>query len=292
MTFQAYLEMAMRQPNLEPDEERVLVARMRANDDAARTSIVEAHVKLIAKIARPYVSDKFSFEDLVQEGIVGFLAGLQRYAPDNETGARVGTYCAWYVRASILELVQRQHSLVRLSASAAAKRVFFNVRRVMAERGIMDADRLTGEQEAEIAAALSVPVAVLQDTLARMQTLARLDGPLSADDADGGTLIETLADESIIPADELISDEQERRVVRADLEARLAELTPREREIVTRRIMCDPPAKLRELAEELQISRQRVEQLTKVALWKLRGRPGNSPSYRPRGARKRMKAAA
>lgn len=290
MTFQAFLEKALRQPNLEPAEEKALVARMRANDDAARTRILEAHVKLIAKIARPYVSENFSFEDLVQEGIIGFLNGLERFDP--EVGSPVSSYCSYWVRASILELVQRQHSLIRLPSSAASKRVFYNVRRVMAERGIMNADRLTGEQEGEIAAALSVTVPVLQDMLARMQTLARLDGPVSADDADGGTLIETLADESLVPADQALGDEQERGVVRADLHARLEGLNPREREIVVRRIMCDKPAKLRELAEELQISKQRVEQLTKVALWKLRGRPGNSPSYRPRGARKRLKLAA
>lgn len=292
MTFQAYLEKAMRQPNLDADEEKALVTRMCAGDDAARTRIVEAHVKLIAKIARPYVSEKFSFDDLIQQGVVGFAVGLQKYNPDNEAGARIGTYCAWYVRAEILELVHRQHSLIRMSSSAAAKRVFFNVRRVMAERGVMDAERMTESQAVEVADALGVPISELRDTLARMQTLSRLDGPIRSDDEESGSLLETVPDGSLIPIDEQIGERQTRDAVMSVINERMAQLTERERAIIEARVLNDKPTTLDELSKRFGISRERARQVEAMALFKLGGSVGQPPSGTGyKSARLRMKRA-
>ncbi|MEO5367288.1 MAG: RNA polymerase sigma factor RpoH [Magnetococcus sp. WYHC-3] len=256
-----YVAEIERFPMLTAREEYDCAVRYRdtADLDAAHR-LVTAHLRYVVKIAREYQGYGLRMADLVQEGSLGLMRAVKKFDPDR--GFRLSTYALWWIRAAIQEFILRSWSLVKVGTTAAQRKLFFNLRQSKQSIGHMDRDE-----------AIRIGTALGVDT----ETVLEMDGRMSSRDdslnrslvEDGEELQNLIADGRENQEQRLLARESE-VIRRQSVQGALANLDPREREIVLARVMSERPATLEDLGVRLGVSRERVRQLEKRALDKLR----------------------
>jgi RNA polymerase sigma-32 factor len=254
---------------LTEEEERGLARRWRdANDGRALARLIEAHMGLVGRIAKEYHSVGLPYEDLLQEGNLGLTIAVRRFDP--ERGPRLATYAAYWIRASVLNLILRAHGPVRIGTTRAQRRIFFGLARA----------RRQVEQEGGMPAGLDQVAEALQVDPSEIEAMApRLAGvDVSLDAPRGGgdarPWLSTLQDDGPSPEEQVMRTEERKRL-RERLTEGMATLDPRERAIIRARHLRGRPATLAELGEKFGISRERIRQLEIRAKDKL-GRVLNS----------------
>ncbi len=275
-SFNRYLAEIARFDLLSRDDEIELARRYRRrNDLEAAHRLICANLRFVVKIAREYHGYGLRLADLVQEGNIGLMLAVKKFDP--ERGIRLITYAVWWIRAYIQGFIIRSWSLVKIGTTQAQKKLFFKLGQ--AKEAIR---RLTGsDAEAnELADALQLSLIHISDALQvrggeveeMSRRMAGRDASLDVDltEGEGFTLLDTLADERDNQETLLIRDEEEAQLGERVGQA-LALLNERERRIVHDRILADAPRTLQELADDYGISRERVRQLEKNALEKLKG---------------------
>lgn len=253
-----YLQEIRRFPMLEPDEEFMLAKRYKEHGDPnAAQKLITSHLRLVAKIAMGYRGYGLPISEVISEGNVGLMHAVKRFEPDK--GFRLATYAMWWIRAAIQEYVLRSWSLVKIGTTAAQKRLFFNLRRIKGQIAALDDGNLHPDQIKQIAATLSVTE---QDVVSMNQRLtgdASLNAPMRADEGTSEWQ-DWLVDET--PSQETaLGDAEEYNERMALLGNAMEDLNERERAIFQARRLRDDPATLEELAQEYNVSRERIRQI-------------------------------
>jgi RNA polymerase sigma-32 factor len=261
-----FIKASMRAPLLSRDRELSLARRWRdADDTAALHELVRAYTRLVVSLAARFRSYGLPMGDLVQEGNVGLMQAAARFEP--ERGVRFSTYAAWWVRAAMQDYVLRNWSIVRTGTTAAQKSLFFNLRRVRARIEGLSPAPLSDAGCRQIAAALNVDTAAVKQMDERLSAADQsLNAPIGEGDDDWQ---EFLADARPTPEEAVIGRHDGLTRARWLGEA-MAELTPRERRIITERRLTEAGATLEDLGRTLGVSKERVRQLEQRALAKLR----------------------
>lgn len=260
------MTLAHRLPYLTPDEERDLALRSAAGDQIAAERLVASHLRVVVRIARSYGRFGLPVNDLIQEGTLGLIQAVRKFNPDG--GARLGTYAMWWIRASIQDYVVRSWSLVRVGKTAAHKALFFALKKVAAERKT-SSDGLDDEALAVLATRFDMPPAEVSGLAHR---IARLDQSLDLPAGDGEEA-ESLLDR--LPADqpspeEIVEQRSMGRTWSGLIDRALAMLPAREAAIIRHRHMSEAAPTFEAIGRELGISKDRVRQLEKRALLRLR----------------------
>ncbi|MBF0626005.1 MAG: RNA polymerase factor sigma-32 [Magnetococcales bacterium] len=259
--FQDFLRQVNGAPILSAEEEYRLAMRYRLEKDLqAAHALIHSHLRLVVKTAREYLGYRMSLAEMVQEGTLGLMHAVKRFDPDR--GARLATYALWWIRAAIHEYILKGWSLVKVATTQIKRHLFFKLRQAKA-----DGAPLNRDEAAELADKFHTDV----QTILEMDS--RLGGPdesLNRPVLEGsGEVQDLLIDQR--PNQELQALEGERQTLLAQAVSQgLASLDPRERLVVAERLMSDQPATLESLGERLVVSRERVRQLEKRALKKLR----------------------
>ncbi|AMV72823.1 RNA polymerase sigma factor RpoH [Desulfuromonas carbonis] len=263
-SFEHYMSQVHRFPLLSREEENQLALRYRRDGDLeAAHTLICANLRFVVKVANEYRNYGIKLLDLVQEGNIGLMMAVKKFDP--ERGIRLISYAVWWIRAYIQNFVIRSWSLVRIGTTQAQRKLFFKLGQ--ARQAI---ERLGGSSDAE---ALAQELTVRADEIDEMTVrLAGRDASLDVEltEGDDYSLLDTLADQRQSQEELLIERESESRLS-ARVGKALAVLNPRERHIVQDRILADDPRTLQELADDYGISRERVRQLEKQALGKLKG---------------------
>jgi RNA polymerase sigma-32 factor len=263
-SFEHYMTQIHRFPLLSREEEQQLAQRYRREGDLdAAHELICANLRFVVKVANEYRSYGMKLLDLVQEGNIGLMMAVKKFDP--QRGIRLISYAVWWIRAYIQNFIIRSWSLVKLGTTQAQKKLFFKLGQ--ARQAIQ---RLSGRADAaELAEQLTVREAEIEEMSVR---LAGRDASLDVElvEGDGYSLLDTLADQRRNQEELLIEREAEEQLSDRVRQA-LTGLNPRERRIVHDRILADTPRTLQELADDYGISRERVRQLEKQALGKLRG---------------------
>lgn len=213
-----------------------------------------------------------STEDMVQAASVGLMLAAEKFDPDNANGARFATYAAWWIRAELQNHVLRDSSMVRIGKTTAQKALFFNLSRVKeklrreaAERGeTLSQDAMSDA----VAKDMGVPikdVLIMEMRLGNSDT--SLNQPMIEGDAEFGDLLEDYTPQ----AAEIFQTAHDHGALKAILGAALGKLKERERRVIIGRKMMDEPRTLDDLAKEIGVSRQRIQQMEVAILGKLRG---------------------
>jgi RNA polymerase primary sigma factor len=256
--FEQYLTEIDHTRLLTAEEERELARRIAAGDPAARDRLVRANLRLVVSIARGYAGRGLALEDLTAEGNMGLLRAAEGYDPD--AGTRFSTYASYWIKQSIRRALSRDGNAVRLPSymtTLVAKwhRAAADLRR--------DLDR--GPSEEEIASRLGLRA---KQTRAVRRALRALASGRQSDDAESETPLDHVAcDRNGCPSDELAGAEQLRKALGS-----LSGLTEREATILRMRFGLGggEPATLKEVGDRLGYTRERVRQIERVALGKLR----------------------
>ncbi|MEO5350622.1 MAG: RNA polymerase factor sigma-32 [Magnetococcus sp. YQC-3] len=259
--FRRFVQQAMAAPILTAEVEWELATRLqRENDLEAAHTLVHSYLRLVLKTAREYRNYQVSLPDLVQEGTVGLMHAVKNFAP--ERGTRLASYAIWWIRAAIHDFILRSWRMVKIATTRVKRQLFFKLRQTKAT-----AAPLNRQEAEELARKFGTDV----DTILEVdQRMAGRDESLNQPVLeDGGEWIEQIPDYR--PNQELQMLSAERRqwlgqLLHKGLEA----LNPREQQILTARYLADVPQTLDSLAHALAVSRERVRQIEKRAMEKLR----------------------
>lgn len=264
-TFDTYLKQINAFDLLSREEEFQIATRLRRQntlEDAQR--LICANLRFVVKIAQEYRNYGFTMADLVQEGNIGLMMAVRKFDPDR--GLRLITYAVWWIRAYIHNYIIRTWSLVKIGTTQAQKRLFFKLNQTK-ERF----RQLTGGEQttaAEIADELAVSDEEVESMAVRMSGRdLSLDVPLV--EGENYTLLDTLSDERS-DQEQILMQHQDESLRGSAIKGALAMLNEREQLIIEKRLLCEPPLTLQELAESYGISRERVRQIEANALKKMR----------------------
>jgi len=262
-----YISAAMDAPMLEREYEVQLARRWREDEDAdALHEIIEAHIRLVVRIASKFKGYGLPIGDLIQEGNRGLLEAANRFDPDRNV--RYSTYATWWILAAMQEYIVRNSSIVRIGTTPAQKSLFFNLRKLRAKLTDNLAARMTEEERELIASELRVPLAAVE----RMEShFSRPDQSLNATvgESDSNEFVDLLSDDSPTPeaiVGDLIDSETRSKWIADAME----HLTQREREVITHRFLKEDKITLAVIGETFGVTKERIRQIEGKALSKLR----------------------
>ncbi|MFZ5671150.1 MAG: RNA polymerase sigma factor RpoH [Pseudomonadota bacterium] len=262
-----YLSEIRKFPMLAKDEEFMLAKAWKEHQDSdAAHRLVTSHLRLVAKIAMGYRGYGLPIGEVISEGNVGLMQAVKKFEP--EKGFRLATYAMWWIRASIQEYILRSWSLVKMGTTAAQKKLFFNLRKAKAEISAFEEGDLHPDNVSKIATKLGV---LDEEVVSMNRRLSGGDASLNAPmRADGESEWQDwLADETAVSQETQLAEEEEKSLRMDLLQEAMAELSDRERHILTERRLKDDPTTLEELAAEYGVSRERVRQIEVRAFEKL-----------------------
>jgi RNA polymerase sigma factor (sigma-70 family) len=256
-----YLRELGDRPRLPGSVERRLVEAAQAGDRRAREELVEAFLPMIAGVARVYKgSQAITRVELMQEGVVGLLRGLERYDP--ALGVPFWGYAAWWVRQAMQQLIAELTRPMVLSDRAL--RQLSQLKRAHGEYLLEHGREPSGN---ELANRTGLSHAQVADMLALERVPQSMDEAIQGAGEDMGAFGELLADPLAGDAYEQLLDSSEIEQVRA----LLGSLNDRERMILRARHGLDGPEEsLRDIGERIGLSGERVRQIEQRALGKLR----------------------
>ena len=260
--LQGYLRAVQAFPFLTADEERDLAARFRRDNDLdAAWRLVTSHLRYVAKVARGYRGYGLPQEDLIQEGNIGLMKAVKRFDPG--VGVRLVSFAMHWIRAEIHEFVLRNWRIVKVATTKAQRKLFFNLRGAKHRLGALTRDEVDA-----IASDLEVRPEDVVEMERRLESPdVAFDGPAGDEDRSGPAAF--IADPAPDPSD-AVEEAEWSESATGHLYRALEALDERSRDIVRRRWLIEPRAKLRELAEEYGISAERVRQIEAQALRELK----------------------
>ena len=264
-SLDAYRQAVFSLPMLSAEEERELAERYRnENDLDAAWQLVTAHLRFVVRIARGYDGYGLPQADLIQEGNVGLMKAVKRFDPN--VGVRLVSFAVHWVKAEIHEFILRNWRIVKVATTKAQRKLFFNLRSSRKRLGWMN----RAEVE-EVAADLGVEPRVVMEMEQRLSAHDASFDPLIEHDSENDRPAPAgyLEDRRFEPSIQAEDDDWE-----AHSEAKLADalegLDDRSRSIIARRWLAERKMTLQELADEYGVSAERIRQLEKNALKKLR----------------------
>lgn len=261
-----YLQEIRKFPMLEPDEEFMLAKRYKEHaDPSAAQKLITSHLRLVAKIAMGYRGYGLPISEVISEGNVGLMHAVKRFEPDK--GFRLATYAMWWIRAAIQEYVLRSWSLVKIGTTAAQKRLFFNLRKIKGQIAALDDGSLHPDQIKQIATTLNVSEDDVVSMNSRLTGDASLNAPMRADEGASewqDWLVDDTPDQETVLGDSEEYDERMGLLTNA-----MDVLNDREKAIFQARRLKENPATLEELAQQYDVSRERIRQIEVRAFEKL-----------------------
>jgi RNA polymerase primary sigma factor len=246
-----------RYPLLTADEEISLAKRVEKGDLEARDIMIRSNLRLVVSIAKRYQGRGLSFLDLIQEGMLGLIRGVEKF--DWRRGFKFSTYGTWWIRQAIGRAIHNHSRTIRLPAHLLDR-----------ERKIESAERTLAinlgrePTEKEVADAAKVTIRELKQVRDAARAVTSLDVPVGDDgETSLGDLVAGTGDDTTAEVQASAERESLRRAV--------SELPGDEREVIVLRFGMegDDPLTLQEVADELGSTRDRVRRLEKLALDKL-----------------------
>ena len=264
-SLEAYRQAVNSMPLLSAEEEKALAERYRQHEDLdAAWQLVTSHLRFVVRIARGYNGYGLAEADLIQEGNIGLMKAVKRFDP--AVGVRLVSFAVHWIRAEIHEYILRNWRIVKVATTKAQRKLFFNLRGAKKRLGWMNREEVDA-----VADDLGVSAEAVLEMEQRLSAYdAAYDGRIDADD-EGERFAPAgyLQDLRFEPAAQVeASDWEEHSELR--LHDAMDGLDERSRTIVTRRWLSDDKATLQELADTYGVSAERIRQLEKNAMQRLK----------------------
>ena len=263
--IESYLSSVHAIPILTKEQEKELALKLYEEDDldAARQLVIH-HLRFVVHIARSYQGYGLPLADIIQEGNVGLMKAVDKYDPHR--GVKVVSFAVHWIKAEIHEYILKNWRLVKIATTKAQRKLFFNLRSKK-----KSLDWLTKEEAEKIASDLNVEV---KDVLHMENRLSSNDSSFDApapsgDDDDIMSPSQYLEDKRYDP-EVIVANEQAEQVNRSELVEALRMLDDRSKDILQRRYLSDQKATLHDLADEYEVSAERIRQIENTALKKLK----------------------
>ncbi len=257
-----YLQSVFGAPELTEEQEQQLFTRYRIHHDLdAVKELILSHLRYVVYISRQYAGYGMPEEDLIQEGNVGLMKSIKHFDPSR--GLRLRHYAAYWIKAEILEFIVRRWRMVKVATTKEKRKLFFRLRQAKKRLAWLSA-----EETDAIANELGVDADCVQEMDSHMysQDSSVLTTDVDEEYEENSLIIE---DDSWSPEHSVAHDEIERLTYDGLVES-LKSLDYRSREIVEQRWLAVKKETLEALADRFEISAERVRQIEKQALNKMR----------------------
>jgi len=259
----AYMRNVSQFPILTKDEEKALAERFYHDGDLeAARELVLCHLRFVMHLARTYQGYGLAQADLIQEGNVGLMKAVKRFDPN--VGVRLVSFAVHWIKAEMHEYILRNWRIVKVATTKAQRKLFFNLRGAKKKLAW-----LTQAETQAIAKDLGVPVAEVTRMEGRLTSSDMAFDGYDGDDDQPSAPVHYLPSQASDPAD-LVADADQSANDSSKLSAAVGQLDERSRDILQQRWLTDDKATLHELAAQYGISAERIRQLEKNAMKKIR----------------------
>lgn len=263
--IEAYIHHVKQIPILSAEEEKALATQLQEenNLEAAR-KLVLSQLRFVVHVARSYSGYGLPQADLIQEGNIGLMKAVKRFDPSKEV--RLVSFAVHWIKAEMHEYILRNWKIVKVATTKAQRKLFFNLRKSKKRLGWF-----SNEEVEAVANDLGVEPKVVREMEARLSNVDASFNATSEQDEDSDHLAPEnyLQDESADPSLMLeYSDWQTQSS--NNLTNALADLDDRSQEILKRRWLSEDKSTLQDLAEQYNVSAERIRQLEKNAMKKLK----------------------
>ncbi|MDD1782002.1 RNA polymerase sigma factor RpoH [Enterovibrio sp. ZSDZ35] len=270
-SLDSYLRQVNSYPMLSADEERELAERLHYDGDLdSAKSLILSHLRFVVHIARGYSGYGLPVSDLVQEGNIGLMKAVKRFNP--EVGVRLVSFAVHWIKAEIHEYVLRNWRIVKVATTKAQRKLFFNLRKSKKRLGWFNAEEVN-----MVAEQLGVDASEVREMESRLAAQdAGFDAGADDEERDGPVApVFYLEDKSSDIATNLESENWENHANHR-LATAMSGLDERSQHIIRSRWLDDDnKATLQELADQYQVSAERIRQLEKNAMRKLKEAVGD-----------------
>jgi RNA polymerase sigma-32 factor len=226
--------------------------------------LVTSNLRFVVKIATEYRGYGMRVLDLIQEGSIGLMQAVKRFDPDR--GYRLLSYAVYWIRSYIHSFIMGSMRMIKIGTSRAHRKLFFKLRSL---KGKLEAAGMSNRDDVidTVAQEIGVERAAVEDMDRHLSAGdASLDKPL----AQTGTPLVELMPADSLTQEELLSELETEADRAARLNSALETLDPREREIIEKRYLSEHQVQLKEIGEQMGVTKQRIAQLERRALKKLR----------------------
>ncbi|MCL6242097.1 RNA polymerase sigma factor RpoH [Acinetobacter amyesii] len=262
----AYISTVNQIPILSAEQEKELAERYYYDQDLdAAKMLVMSHLRFVVHIARSYAGYGLPQGDLIQEGNLGLMKAVKRFDPN--MGVRLVSFAVHWIKAEIHEYVIRNWRIVKIATTKAQRKLFFNLRSLK-----KSSKKLTLVEAQSIANDLNVTPEQVLEMEGRLTAYDAAFEAQGDDDDEGSTHVAPalyLEDNRYDPA-RLAEDEDYEEQSTSALHEAMDQLDDRSRNILQRRWLDDEKSTLHELAAEYNVSAERIRQLEKNAMEKIK----------------------
>ena len=246
-------------PLLTAEEEYSLAMKKQAGDEYAKQRLIEANLRLVVSIAKRYTGRGMSFLDLVQEGNLGLIKGVEKFDP--EKGFKLSTYATWWIRQSVTRALADQARTIRVPVHMVEtiNKMSKMQRKLTLELGYEPSVK-------ELAEHLDMTEEKVQEIMQIAREPASLETPIGEE--DDSNLGDFVADANVLSPEGNV----ESVMLREHIDSLLDDLKERERQVIVLRFGLEDghPRTLEEVGKEFNVTRERIRQIEAKALRKHR----------------------
>ncbi len=241
------------------EEEVVLAQRIQDGDEAALEKLVKANLRFVVSVAKQYQNKSLTLNDLINEGNLGLIKAAQKF--DHTRGFKFISYAVWWIRQSIMQALAEHSRLVRIPLNKVGS--LNKINKAMAE---LEQKYNRAPTDQELAEILEMDDKELKGTMSARTRHVSVDAPFA--EGESNSLLDVLEDTAMLKTD---GDLEYTSSLQIETERSLATLDPREQQVLRMYfgIGEQTAISLEQIAETLNITRERVRQIKEKAIKKL-----------------------
>ena len=256
-----YLREINRIPLLTHEEETELAVKAKNGDKAARERLINSNLRFVVSVAKKFRGQGLPLLDLINEGNIGLITAIDKFEPDK--GYHFISYAVWWIRQSILKAIPEKSRAVRLPLNRSNELMQI----LKAKKALMHEMETAEPSVEDISRETGLDAKLISDLLAVSGEMMSFDSPVKKGEDGSSTYGDFLEDESAGPETRMMD-----KALREEVRSLLDVLSDKERDIIIKRNGLDgnEAMSLKEIGEGYSLTKERIRQIEKRALMKLR----------------------